>query len=639
MLIDAPWFIKSDTVQIPVEFLIRDANISSLDELEGIYIEIPDSRSGYDFSNTDTIFSKIYDPVIEDISSAVWDTIVYIDLPEAYTSGDTFYMKCTFDIEDGLPWDEKYSQVLAVKIGYSAMPRFRDWYLGDCHFHTSITDNPYEDGGRFPMIQAASRAIGIDFVMATDHASDSSTLAGVVIDDMNQSDWENILDSIYIYGSGNPLIIRGEEADIENFTDSRNHFLIYGNNNFFSAPIPETEPIRTHLDLFTFLDENPEAIGYAAHPYSPDFFWEDSVIDSGIQMGVLKGLQIWNEKKIWDKDVDTDFSCNPFPFSDGVMWGEDGLWDSALLTGLEKWDYFLVNSLISSADGHPYKLFISGGSDAHGDFNYFTYHPFVYGLPSTDIRANSNAFAKIRTLAYSPDSLNEESILQSLRNGRSIATDGPVIDMIAFNPLSIGSRFTFLGETDTIYYGEDDSLRIRYKNTIDFGGRIRRITLKKLYADIDSAESIELDSFITGLEGSFNIPVNPPIDEGWCCYRLEAYTFYEGQQYINPSSAYRCFTNPIWFYIQSEPFQISESEMPDIKLELLPNPFRDHLEIKGQFKQIDIYDILGKRLFSKHFNDGDNFLKWSPTDDASSLFLIVAKSAKGFVKKRALMIR
>ncbi|MBN2543026.1 T9SS type A sorting domain-containing protein [bacterium] len=640
MQIDAPWFIKSRDTEIPVQFIIRDADVIDLEELEGLYIEAPHSGYGYDFTTTDTIFIKEYDPIIEDLDVAHWDTIVFIPLPGSYRPGQTLFLKATIDYEDGAPWSESFSKVLAVKIGNSELPKFDNWYMGDCHFHTSFTVNPYEFGGTYSMVYHCARAMGVDFVTATDHASDSCIILGVIIDDLNLSDWHVIPDSIAVYGNINPIIIRGEEADIQTYTEYRNHLLIYSANDFFSAPIPDGVAEKDHGDVYAFLVASPEAVAYAAHPYDPDYLWENDIVDSGIKLGALKGIQIWNERSVWDVNVDMDEYCDPFPFSDGEMMGEDNQWDEDLLDGLDHWDLFLWNAITGATTEPPDKIFIDGGSDAHGDFNYFSYHPFILGVPSPDVWATDNAFAKVRTLAYCPDTLGQQSIMDALRHGTTVATDGPIVVFHAFNESASPGKKVMIGQSDTVFSGGFDSLYITYKNTFDFGGVIERLLLKRVYLRAVYSDQVSLDSYVTGLEGSFTIPLELPIAEGWCCYRLEAYTFDEGEQYLDPDDCYRCFTNPIWFYVRHGSLFASNEKYDDrakFHLDVFPNPFNLSCVVSTlEEAKVEIFDVLGEKI--AELSKGEKL--WKPGKNIrSGVYFIRAKTNVRQIIRKAVLIK
>jgi len=111
------------------------------------------------------------------------------------------------------------------------------------------------------------------------------------------------------------------------------------------------------------------------------------------------GLEIWNTKTTSEKNVDYD-NCNPFP------WSPDPSWDSDLRNGIAKWDSLLIANLNNNLHR---KISVSGGSDAHGAFNYTLTRPFY----SPDISATDNAFGKVRTAVYCPDGMgpNGENVV------------------------------------------------------------------------------------------------------------------------------------------------------------------------------------------------------------------------------------
>lgn len=64
-----------------------------------------------------------------------------------------------------------YSKVHLAK---SPLPRFPgQWLYGDLHYHSQMTDNEGESATSYRNVIAAMGAMGLDFVFATDHASDS----------------------------------------------------------------------------------------------------------------------------------------------------------------------------------------------------------------------------------------------------------------------------------------------------------------------------------------------------------------------------------------------------------------------------------------------------------------------------------
>lgn len=63
---------------------------------------------------------------------------------------------------------------VSVHLGNAGLPRFGDgWAYGDLHYHSQGTDNEGESAYAYRPTLQAMRAMGLDFVFATDHASDS----------------------------------------------------------------------------------------------------------------------------------------------------------------------------------------------------------------------------------------------------------------------------------------------------------------------------------------------------------------------------------------------------------------------------------------------------------------------------------
>ena len=72
---------------------------------------------------------------------------------------------------------------LRVYFGDRPLPRFSDeWLYGDLHYHSQGTDNEGESGYSYRGVVRAMGAMGIDFVMATEHASDSEQIVDTDIE-------------------------------------------------------------------------------------------------------------------------------------------------------------------------------------------------------------------------------------------------------------------------------------------------------------------------------------------------------------------------------------------------------------------------------------------------------------------------
>lgn len=69
---------------------------------------------------------------------------------------------------------QSFSEDVTIHLGEARLPRFGDgWVYGDLHYHSQGTDNEGENGYAYRPTLQAMRALGLDFVVATEHASDS----------------------------------------------------------------------------------------------------------------------------------------------------------------------------------------------------------------------------------------------------------------------------------------------------------------------------------------------------------------------------------------------------------------------------------------------------------------------------------
>ena len=106
-----------------------------------------------------------------------------------------FSENCTIEFEAAINGKDAIGPVafkrrLKVVVGASNRPLPKpdaNWTYGDAHYHTRFTTNPYEWGADLRMVKMGLKAIGLDWVTTTDHASDISSW------DLNKSKWETLL--------------------------------------------------------------------------------------------------------------------------------------------------------------------------------------------------------------------------------------------------------------------------------------------------------------------------------------------------------------------------------------------------------------------------------------------------------------
>jgi hypothetical protein len=248
-------------------------------------------------------------------------------------------------------------------------------------------------------------------------------------------------------------------------------------------------------------------IGPGMVPYSP------RQLDQAFAQQAIVGLQFWNEdgrlyssnsdgsETIYEAGYDRDlwgygtpghdqgmdnhaFELRPSTAmadvydwrwettSDSVEWmlhHGGALWDRMLLMGL---DPSRTSGLSWLAPGQPRRLFVAGGSDAHGDFNY---RREGYAI-KTD-RVTDDALGKVRNLVQtgvlsSPSqSTRQALVFDSVREGRFSVTDGPALRIAIDRNANdqIDSSDTGMGGVLSISPGASLPLLVEWQSSSEFG--------------------------------------------------------------------------------------------------------------------------------------------------------------------------
>ena len=221
--------------------------------------------------------------------------------------------------------------------------------------------------------------------------------------------------------------------------------------------------------------------------------------------------------------------------------------------GIVKWDSLLRDSIENPIRR---KIFLEGGSDAHGDFNYSTH--FSQSIPILNFALDDNAFAKVRTYIYSEDAITETQVLASLRDGHSIVTDGPLvifgIDKDADGSLLLSAGDIIPGGDVCAQLGNSLSFLIQwdtnsaYPETTD--GSIDEIHVICGSSSGKTTETLP----VSGEELVWTVP--QPTEPGTYYYRVEAYIKDESGQVV-----YRAYTNPIWITWENNPPVLSNGRV------------------------------------------------------------------------------
>ena len=422
---------------------------------------------------------------------------------------------------------------------------------------------------RYPSSCAAAHAIGLDWLVITDHSCD---LDDVDPDVSSKTRWERLKADV-----ANPKVsndqfrcILGEEITLLGKGENYVHMLAFGGMDKMieGAFLPDKggfmteifqESIKKWLEMvakkggyseeetqrmfgtvhkfekvLTMLPE--ETLLFAAHPFQisqppPPGLWDRE----NLYHPRLTGFEFWNSRTRSSTLLTLNpFTCNEWIDSDQKTkkdearikklktWA-DGEWELALRKGLADW---------GPSDPLPsLRPVFLAGTDAHGSFNYSV------GL-SWDYRerliVDDDALGKVRTAVYLPEAYTdaippEAGILSAIRKGSCVVTDGPIVTFT----LAQNGTSAHLGEVLTATDGQEIALNIQAFSTPEFGQveKVELVTCFRHYRKpkvtlIQKGESATLQ-----LDGA----------QGYCRLFTQT-TGLDGQLFC-------CFTNPIWVRI------------------------------------------------------------------------------------------
>ncbi|MBU3924287.1 MAG: CehA/McbA family metallohydrolase [Nanoarchaeota archaeon] len=327
--LDAPWKVDEDG-----NIILLAGGIGVDAELAGIYfLDANDGDAVIGYYDLDGMVIS---------SSAPWFLFFYADKSLLKETDGKFAVKVVYDDF----WSYYTEGPVYVEADVGEMPKIEDWYCGDTHYHSWYTSTNWL-GGLAGEVGApisftskiAKEVMDFDWFSVTDHSNSFN------LNKDSAWNWSRFERDCGFYS--NCLI--GEEVNCR--TPESGNWM--GNslpgNHFLAYDIDEVFLDNGQIDV-PFCDEIVESVngqggfGYVAHP--------EAMIDIVVADILMKwydyslpfaGLEIWNGD-IEDEDVAED-----------------------LENGIEKWK----DVLLGRAGLEARRVYVSAGSDAHGDFQKF----------------------------------------------------------------------------------------------------------------------------------------------------------------------------------------------------------------------------------------------------------------------------
>lgn len=618
-IMDAPWRVADAQTAIPLTIVLKDCDVDDIRQLHWIRCwdvtgggstllwghDFGDERIGDDASEAD--FWTYVTTVTENHPSLPNGTpLTPANL--GYAAGQTIALEVSVYYRDDW-FNYTETRRLRVRVGDGAWPWPVGWYGGDTHFHTMYTNNIAEFGVPLPAVALTASALGLHWVATTDHSCDLDE-TGDGTYSLATHAWEYTLQqpsgtqtsyrNVFDHGSSwgglgadvaewdSPVLrlCRGVELNVSSIDaasyDKTLHALFY-NPEYLPSPLSGAfgeRPVEPSLP--DGLDQlAPEGFAYAAHPLSDlgvewggldwgvnGARWGDEDLAVALTRDGFCGVEAFNTRETRTSNDAND------PWGDFDAGQQPGNpYPNELLQGIALWDALLRAGLGDA----PRKVFLAGGSDAHGDFNFATY----FGL---DDYATDNAIGKVQTVAfvpggYAPGSLPPmDAILDAYRAGRSVVTDGPFLEIGVDRDGDgdwHGTGDLMIGDDGVLDAELGPPLSVRWASLPEFGG----VTEVRVWVGASSGVGLfatfDPSEMGQGLGGETTLDLIGQGLLGSTYLRAELLT-------SDGASGRRAYTNPIWvrFEIGTDVAEEGAPAAPRLHLAAAPNPFAASVAIR-----------------------------------------------------------
>jgi hypothetical protein len=300
---------------------------------------------------------------------------------------------------------------LEVRLLESPLPYPPGWRAGEMHCHSEFSSDPVEFGAPLALMQQAAEAVGLDFVLCTDHSYDFAYRRDRYLEpcdaDANFAEYRAQAAALNAGHPDRPTIVPGEEISCGNSRGENVHLLAFGHAAFVPG-IGDSGRRgfrnRPDLSVAEALERLGDTPSFAAHPKARIGRLERAIFRRGEWRGgdlgydgasptppparAVRGLQFWNG------NLGSDYRAGK------------AFWIDELLRGR--------------------KLLPIGANDAHGDFNRNTGVKF----PLVSLKQGRNhVFGKVRTVVPAAGR-DAASLRAAFRGDACLCTDGPFASLV-----------------------------------------------------------------------------------------------------------------------------------------------------------------------------------------------------------------
>ncbi len=289
---------------------------------------------------------------------------------------------------------------LEIRLLNHPLPYPDGWKAGEMHCHSEFSSDPVEFGAPLKLMQETADAVGLDFVLCTDHSYDFYYRRESFLEPMNAeenfAEYRSQAEALNAGHPNLPTLVPGEEVSCGNSQGENVHLLTFGHPQFLPGLGDggrrgfKNHPDLTIAETLKRLNGTPS---FAAHPKAKIGWLERKIFRRGewreedLESDSVRGLQFWNGNLGAD-------------YRDGKAF-----WIQQLLKGR--------------------RILPIAANDAHGDFN----QNIGVKFPLISLyQGRSHLFGKVRTLVPSA-SKDTASLREAFLGEHCVCTDGPFVSL------------------------------------------------------------------------------------------------------------------------------------------------------------------------------------------------------------------